>query len=320
MSTATATPEAKSELKTLQRVERFAFLKLNGNLNGLERLPNDFIPEIKKYIGATFKKVNESITSETLIPLTKDELEILMPMKIGTDIKDRSKFNVDVENFWREFEILVTGETVRNPRRLNISYVKQEVILSDGRKVAINIPDNLDDWFAYKLCKKNGLVASTKEDRESRNFWFILEDEQEIIREEEQIFTLKLAADDAYINITNKVENLDTFNALLIVFKEIYPTNRPLNTDVRKKMFLSEIKDKYPKLFLETIKDENLKIKAYIYELVESRILNLVNGIYVYDNKTLGDLEETIVYFNNQNNKDLSVIKMLFENKKQSKK
>ena len=61
MSTAIATPEAKSELKTLQKVERFAFLKLNGNLNGLERLPNDFIPEIKKYIGATFKKVNESI-------------------------------------------------------------------------------------------------------------------------------------------------------------------------------------------------------------------------------------------------------------------
>lgn len=319
MATATIA-EQPAELKTLQRVERYAFLKLNGNLNGLERLPNDFIPEIKKYIGATFKKVNESITSETLIPLTKDELEILMPMKIGTDIKDRSKFNIDVENFWREFEILVTGETIRNPRRLNISYVKQEVILNDGRKVAVNIPDNLDDWFAYKLCKKNGLVASTKEERESKNFWFILEDEQEIIREEEQIFTLKLQADDAYINVTNKVENIEIFNALLIVFKEIYPVNRALNTEVRKKMFLSEIKDKNPKLFLETIKDDNLKVKAYIYELVECRILNLLNGIYVYDNKTLGDLEETIVYFNNQNNKDLSVIKMLFDNKKQTKK
>lgn len=319
MAPTTAKAET-AELKTLQRVERYAFLKLNGNLNGLERLPNDFIPEIKKYIGSTFKKVNESITSETLIPLTRDELEILMPMKIGTDVKDRSKFNVDVENFWREFEILVTGETIRNPRKLNISYVKQEVVLSDGRVVAVNIPDNLDDWFAYKLCKKNGLVASTKEERESKNFWFILEDEQEIIREEEQLFTLKLQADDAYINVTNKVENNEIFNALLVVFKEIYPVNRALNTEVRKKMFLSEIKDKYPKVFLETLKDDNLKVKAYIYELVECRILNLVNGIYVYDNKTLGDLEETIVYFNNQNNKDLSVIKMLYENKKQTKK
>ena len=329
METGTVTSETTETIdkqidSKLVHVERYAYLKLNVNVSGAERFSNkDFLLDIKKYIGASFRSVNGVATSETLIPLTKDEIEVLMPLRIGTDPKDRTKFNIDVENFWREFEVLITGETIINPKKLNICYTKTRCKLLDGREVVLNMPDNLDDWFAYKLAKNSSSVAKTKEERDSPHFWFILEDEKEIIKEEEAQFLIKEKANIHYVSLTTNPKYEDKMKNVIKVFKANgeFTVNKPLNTKVREKEFLSLIKDKDAKLFLDTLEDADLEYKAYLIDLLDYQIFKYDNGFYIYNNRIIGDENETVMYLKNQNNsKDLSTIDTLLKASKKSEK
>lgn len=291
MTTATETPVKAPTKNLVERVEGKAVLRVNTGLAGMERLKEEQRADIKKSIGSSFKLHNGSPTSSINIPFTKQELEIIMPLLTGVDIQDRTKFNLETQEFWKTFEVTVS---YNSPKILDISYTVQEVAISDGTRIKMQIPDMIDDWVIYRHCLNSNLVYNKNKNRELSNCWVIIEDEQETIKEQENILALKMEADKEYLRITEDKSNIETLEAMIKV--EGHNSSKPLKTLLDKKSFLYNLKDKNPKHFLAILKDKNLNHKAKIYSLTEYRIINNSNGIYSYNGSVIGNMEEMIAY------------------------
>lgn len=311
--TATATPvqeqPKKPTFKAGKTVVGTATLSLNLNLNGLERLNPPDRREIKKQIGSSFKKINDAVTADINIPFTREELEIFMPMEIGIDVQDRTNFNIATQNYWKSFEVNITGS---EPKVLNITHTPTEVTLTSGKQVVIDMPENLRDWFAYKFCLQSDLVAKTKEERSNRNMWAVLEDEVEIAKELSDELDIKMLADREYLSLAEDKDNLDKLEAFISLTK--HQATRTLKTLTDKKTFIYNLKDKDAKGFLAVVQDKDLLTKAKLNDMVENKVLTYTSNIYTFQNKVLGTKEEAVLYMKNPLNQDVIIMEELLLN------
>lgn len=308
METVVAKTAVVEKPKVFKTVSGTATLKLNLGLNGLERLNSESKKEIVKYIGSSFKMINGAVTDDTNIPFSKEELEVFMPMIIGVDIQDRTNFNLEVQKYWKSYEVKVTAE----PINLDITYTPTEVTLSSGKKIVIDMPDNIKHWFIYKHCLNSATVAKTKEERGDRQMWAILEDEKEIAEELQTTLNVKMLADKEYLLLAEDNSNNEKLEAFISLTKG--QTTKILKNITDKKTFIYNIKDKDAEGFLAIVQDPDLIPKAKLNDMVEHKVLTYTSNIYSFQNKVLGTKEEALQYMKNPNNQDVVIMEELLLN------
>lgn len=251
--------------------------------------------EVKIYVSSSYKRG----TRDVIRGLSPEEERKFLPSIIGIQ-PDSENWDSAVKDYWANFQFRVP--------------------LDEGLKLDNSLDDkgnpvNLDDYIKYRFSLESSVVASTPEERENQSAYsVIMEDEEEVLRDQLDAAKLEVDVDKIYIKLITE-NNIEKKKHVFYMLREVEDGSPSKNNELLD-FQLKKIKDRDLQRFKEIVEDPDLEMKVLIKLCIERNILERSGNAIFYMNEMLGqDERETILYLQNQaNTKTLSALKQALKN------
>ena len=167
-----------------------------------------------------------------------------------------------------------------------------------GNKLSLDISNPMD-YLRYKaLLNDTKVCPSMLELSKYPEADFVIYDESEVAAKESIQIDYEMKASEAFSNLSGDAK----IELLLIFGKRVDGTA----SDNKIKMALYKIMKDNPKLFIETIKDPNLKIKVMAEKLLANRIITRQNTFYKFGDEVLAtSMGDLVDYLNSPKNSNM---------------
>lgn len=267
------------------------------------RTPDDVKRLSTKKIGSVWAKNGDIYRG-----LTLKEEEFYLPSLLGVSPTDPG-FRGATRKFWTDFTVVIDADQLDDKKFGGIE-------LEIGGSIDANgmfVPINLMDWLKYRfITGGHPRVAATPQElseRENTKYGFYIEDKQTEFTKKVEDMNMKEDAERAFLKLfagSDKPEfSSEIIDHVIDNYRILKDTN---DIDVAttldgKKFFLFERKNANPKRFLDIVKDNLLKEKALIANLIASGTLQRVGNTIADNEQAIGNsIEEAALYLANEKN------------------
>lgn len=264
---------------------------LVAKLTGTNHNNSDYNTKINEYWNTFYNFIpGQGLTLEKGFNYNTEELYT----------KYKAKFNA----LYKKYVEGSVKETVEKQREIYIHYAEELLFLAEEMNQlspqnvpTVGSPINEENYILYLYCLFHSQVAKKHTFVDlSANIRFYLSSPEEIKIENKTKFQLSHKAMEQYMDISDKVEAI---NSLLYVLElPIDNTDKEINLSLLKEFMLVN-----PTRFLEASKDKNLNTKALIQQYLHAGILTKIsNTSTIIDSEdgslVIGaNLEEAVSFF-----------------------
>lgn len=251
-------------------------------------LPKDVLEEVTQNIGSKFDRGTKGV----LMGLNSEERRLILPNIIKLDPSDSVHWIKGVTDFYTDLTIKVPME---GGLKLNIATEKIDHTEVNGNKTLIDYPVAPLDYIKYKQCLVDDSVANEENDKNEGTYSYYIEDNIENERRESQNTKNAIRIDKIYGNLVELSDDNETFkNKKGIEFICLILGRNPRSYTIDELVnYLKELKDEAIQqisfgvdiedtLFVKTVKDKQIKEKAFILECIEIGLLKR-DGDYIVD-------------------------------------
>lgn len=236
-------------------------------------------------------------TNTDVRPLSLIEERMIMPEILG--IKSESEeFSLKVKQHFADITAYVPAEGLK----LNIS---TQPITFEGK--TLQKPLVPLDYCIYRLVmkhvSKNFKIASSFEQGDPETHRYYIEDLTFENNKQNDNYKIKQDAMFEFMQLTHGKKAIDNKEKLAMIFDLTYSLHKDSSFGKKPedlvRLLDEKVVSKDPSTFLKIVQDEDLEDKALVARCLTFNILSKQGNTYFEDNLALGDLDETIRYFNN---------------------
>jgi len=216
-----------------------------------------------------------------------------MPMMVNAENSDKD-FREKVEKYFVNMNTKVPSKKnsgLELEVGLKINNEKPILFKDEDGKTIKNLPISIEDWLKWRHAKGHPYVAASKEEGDSIQYYeYYIEDREVIVKREVKIEALKDKALVHYLNISKDENLVDMYLALLGSKYKAIPKDERI-------IALKKLSEDKSQLFLDTVNDENSKVKFFIHKLVSSSIVQKEGNRYLLEGEQLATTELDFVEY-----------------------
>lgn len=176
----------------------------------------------------------------------------------------------------------------------------EHTIRLNNNKANEIILDSPINQLRYKVLLEHSKIANSELEKHRPDVLFYIDDAEAKAKAEIQTINFKYEG----MKLIMKLTTSEKQGALRLFDKKGVDE---LSEDMASSQLFMEL-EKDPKRFFDTMTDEELKSKAWIYELVEKGHLRRRGTAFIHGDETIaGDLQECVEYFQNPKNQTIKL-------------
>lgn len=160
--------------------------------------------------------------------------------------------------------------------------------------------DSLINQIKYKVILAHSDIANSEIEKSKPGILFFIDDQEAKAKAEMEIINFELEGMKLILGLTTD----ETKGSLRLFGK---PGSDLMSATNAQAQLMQEMK-KNPKTFFDIMTDKDLKMKIFIYELVEKKIINRRSNYFIHGDDTIAhSMEECVNYFNDVKNQTVKL-------------
>lgn len=251
--------------------ERIVYIR-RVEKNDKTRLPKDLLQDSKRPIGASFNKFGQVLKG-----ITGEEEKRIMPEILGVSANDPN-FGKTVDNFWYNISIPVPPGTG----------VKLNVTVDET-----GYPKAPLDYVKFKFATKHRNVVPEDALIDDHPYALFYTHDPVSDKEKKALeLGLRNTAKLKYLELIQDERRMDDVLSVITSYR-----NPSVLTSEDKKLILENKSEKEPQLFIDTVLDNKLQLKSFIYRCINAGVFKESGSRIIYDDEIIGEDIDSAVAF-----------------------